>query len=143
MPANRVGEPPGVGRFERLNSLMQPGYVPFYIRTRRWIRQRLAVGEPFDIAHQVVPVAMRYPSPAANLGIPLLWAQSGEASQSPPGFVDEEGATPGGRSDAGSTSGGQARPLLRRTYESAASIVSVAPCVRSSWRACASAGSRS
>ena len=35
-------EPPGVGRFERLNSLMQPGYAPFYLRARRWIKQRLA-----------------------------------------------------------------------------------------------------
>src|SRR4029079_7746670 len=29
-------EPPGVGRLERLNSLMQPGYLPFYSRARRW-----------------------------------------------------------------------------------------------------------
>src|SRR6478609_7745706 len=59
-------EPAGVGRLERLNSLMQPGYVPFYIRARRWLKGRLAAGVRFDIVHQVVPVAMRYPSPAAG-----------------------------------------------------------------------------
>ena len=64
-------EPPLVSRFERLNSLLQPGYFPFRRRARRWIRQRLAEGETFDVALQVVPVAMRYPSPAAGLGIPF------------------------------------------------------------------------
>ena len=33
-------EPPGVNRFERLNSLLQPGYLPFYVRARRWLRRR-------------------------------------------------------------------------------------------------------
>ena len=124
-------EPAGVGRFERLNSLMQPGYVPFYIRARRWIRQRLAVGERFDIAHQVVPVAMRYPSPAASLGIPLVVGPVGGSLASPPGFAEEEGATPWWqklrRFDAWRLTHD---PLLRRTYESAACIVGVAPYVQ-------------
>src|SRR5580698_4471542 len=43
-------EPALVGKAERLNSLLKPGWVPFYVRTRRWIRQRLAAGERFDLA---------------------------------------------------------------------------------------------
>jgi glycosyltransferase involved in cell wall biosynthesis len=123
-------EPAGVGRFERLNSLMQPGYVPFYIRARRWIRRRLASGERFDIAHQVVPVAMRYPSPASELGIPLVVGPVGGSLESPPGFVEEEGATPWWQQlrtlDAWRI---RRDPVLRRTFESAACVVGVAPYV--------------
>ena len=130
LPGVRVTEweePPGVGRFERLNSLMQPGYAPFYLRARRWIKQRLAVGEQFDVAHQVVPVAMRYPSPAAGLGIPLIVGPVGGSLESPTGFVREEGATPWWqrlrRLDAWRI---RHDPPLRRTYESAACVVGVA-----------------
>ena len=97
LPGVRViewGEPPLIGRLERLNSLMQPNYVPFYVRARRWIRARLAEGEHFDVAHQVVPVAMRYPCPAAGLGVPLVMGPVGGSLASPPAFVAEEGATP-------------------------------------------------
>ena len=50
--------------------MLKPGYVPFYFRARRWIRQALARGERFDLAHQPVPVAMRYPSPVRRAGHP-------------------------------------------------------------------------
>lgn len=134
LPGARViewEEPPGVGRFERFNSLLQPGYLPFYLRSRRWIRQRLKDGELFDVAHQVVPVAMRYPSPAAELGIPLVIGPVGGSLDSPPGFVEEEGATPWWqrlrRLDSWRLRHDR---LLRRTFESAACVVGVAPYVR-------------
>lgn len=124
-------EPPGVGRFERLNSLMQPGYVPFYVRARRWLRRALASGERFDIAHQVVPVAMRYPSPAAGLGVPLVIGPVGGSLDSPVGFVAEEGATPWWqklrRLDSWRV---RHDVLLRRTFESASCVVGVAPYVQ-------------
>lgn len=124
-------EPPGIGRFERLNSLMQPGYVPFYWRARRWIRRRQAAGESFDVAHQVVPVAMRYPSPAVNLGIPLVIGPVGGSLESPPGFIEQEGATPWYQR-LRRLDGWRMRhdPLLRRTYESADLVVGVADYVR-------------
>ncbi len=31
-------EPRLLGRFERLNSMLKPGFVAFYVRSRRWIR---------------------------------------------------------------------------------------------------------
>lgn len=120
-------EPPLVGRWERLNSLLQPGYIPFYARARRWIRQRQKEGERFDIAHQVVPVAMRYPSPATGLGIPLIMGPVGGSLESPAGFAAEEGATPWWqrlrRLDAWRM---RHDPLLRATYESADLVVGVA-----------------
>lgn len=124
-------EPPFVGRFERLNSLLQPAYVPFYVRARRWIRKRMTEGERFDVAHQVVPVAMRYPSPAAGLGIPLILGPVGGSLESPPAFVVEEGATPWyqrlRRLDAWRV---RYDPMLRGTYASADCVVGVAPYVK-------------
>jgi glycosyltransferase involved in cell wall biosynthesis len=133
LPGARViewGEPPLVGRFERLNSLLQPAYIPFYVRARRWVRGRLADGEHFDIAHQAVPVAMRYPSPVAGLGIPLIIGPVGGSLESPAAFVAEEGGTPWyqrlRRFD-----GFRLRhdPLLRRSFESADCILGIAPYV--------------
>lgn len=76
-------EPPVLGRAERLNSILKPGYIPFYYRARRWIRQALTDGMRFDIVHQPVPVAMRYPSPAANLGLPLVIGPVGGGLNTP------------------------------------------------------------
>ncbi len=120
-------EPRGIGRFERFNSLLQPGYLPFSIRARRWIKGRLAAGERFDVAHQVVPVAMRYPSPAAGLGIPFVIGPVGGSLESPPAFVAEEGATPWyQRLRALDVIRLRHDPLLRRTYESADCVVGIA-----------------
>ncbi|MDL5352371.1 glycosyltransferase family 4 protein [Microbacterium sp. zg-YB36] len=120
-------EPPGVGRFERLNSLLQPAYIPFYLRARRWIRQRLADGERFDVAHQVVPVAMRYPSPAADLGIPFIIGPVGGSLDSPTAFAAEEGAIPWyqrlRRIDAWRL---RVDPLMRRTYQTADCVIGIA-----------------
>jgi glycosyltransferase involved in cell wall biosynthesis len=124
-------EPPGVGRFERFNSLLQPGYLPFHVRARRWIRRALAAGEGFDVAHQVVPVAMRYASPAVGLGIPLVMGPVGGSLSSPPGFVDEEGSTSWyQRLRALDSWRMRHDPLLRRTYESADVVIGVADYVR-------------
>lgn len=133
LPGVRVvewGEPPFVGQFERLNSLLQPAYIPFYVRARRWIRKRLAEGERFDIAHQAVPVAMRYPSPAAGLGIPLLIGPVGGSLGSPAAFVPEEGATPWYQR-LRKFDGVRLRhdPLLRQSFESADCVLGIAPYV--------------
>jgi glycosyltransferase involved in cell wall biosynthesis len=123
-------EPRGLGRAERLNSLLKPGYVPFYFRARRWIRDALARGERFDVAHQPVPVSIRYPSPVAGLRIPFVIGPVGGSMQSPPGFRAEEGTTawyvrlrdldrPRLSRD----------PWLRRTYLEASCVIGIAPYV--------------
>jgi glycosyltransferase involved in cell wall biosynthesis len=133
LPAVRViewSEPPLVWRFERLNSLLQPAYVPFYLRARRWVRSRLADGERFDIAHQTVPVAMRYPSPVAGLGIPLIIGPVGGSLESPAAFIAEEGGTPWyqrlRRFDSLRL---RHDPLLRRSFETADCVLGIAPYV--------------
>lgn len=87
-------EPPLLGRAERLNSLMKPAYLPFFIRSRRWIRQALARGERFDLVHQPVPVAMRYPSPATGLGLPLLIGPVGGGLTAPASFNADDTSSP-------------------------------------------------
>lgn len=121
-------EPPGVGRLERLNSLMQPAYALFLVRARRWLKHRLAEGAGFDLVHQVIPVAMRYPSPASALGIPVIIGPVGGSLTSPPAFAEEEGATPWYQR-LRVLDGWRMRrdPLLRRTYETADCVIGVAP----------------
>ncbi len=133
LPGVRVvewSEPRGLGRFERFNSILKPAYVPFYLRARRWIRQALRDGERFDVAHQPVPVAMRYPSPAAGLGIPLVMGPVGGGLDSPAAFQDDEGATPWFmRLRALDAWRLRHDPLLRRTYEEAGCVLGIAPYV--------------
>jgi glycosyltransferase involved in cell wall biosynthesis len=134
LPAARViewAEPRGLGRAERLNSMMKPGYVPFYLRARRWIREALARGDRFDLAHQPVPVAMRYPCPAAGLGIPFIMGPVGGSLQSPPPFAAEEGTAPWyvGLRRVDSLRIHHDRPL-RRTYEQASCVLGIAPYVK-------------
>ncbi len=123
-------EPPLVGLAERLNSMMAPGYVPFYFRARRWISAALERGERFDVAFQPVPVAMRYPSPAAGLGVPLVIGPVGGGLRSPPAFAAEEGTDPWFVRLRG-IDGLRLKydPLLRRTYESADCVFGIAPYV--------------
>ena len=124
-------EPPVVGRAERLNSMLKPGYVPFFVRARRWIRQQLAEGETFDLCYQPVPVAMRYPSPVAGLGIPFIIGPVGGSLPSLPGFGNSEDTAPW---YVGLRRLDRLRirhdPLLRRTYEQASCVIGIAPYVR-------------
>jgi len=133
LPDARVAEwaePPGLHRADRLNSLLKPGYLPFYFRARAWIRDALARGERFDVAHQVMPVALRYPSPAAQLGLPLIIGPVGGSLESPREFRPEE------RTSAwymGLRRLDQARlrwdPWLRATYRGADCVLGIAPYV--------------
>jgi glycosyltransferase involved in cell wall biosynthesis len=134
LPTVRVvewAEPPLVHRAERLNSLLQPAYVPFYARARRYVRRRLAAGDRFDVAHQVTPVALRYPSPVVGLGVPLVVGPVGGSLESPPAFAREEAATPWYQRLRGLDRFRLRRdPLLRATYEGADCVVGIAPYVR-------------
>lgn len=134
LPGVRVvewAEPRALGSAERLNSMLKPGYVPFYVRARRWVRGASARGERFDLAHQPVPVAMRYPSPVAGLGIPFLMGPVGGSLQSPPGFDADQDTAPW---YVGLRRLDDLRihhdPLLRRTYEQASCVVGIAPYVK-------------
>jgi glycosyltransferase involved in cell wall biosynthesis len=116
-------------RQERLNSMLKPGYVRFYWGARRWIQDALARGEQFDVLHQLLPVAMRYPSPAAGLRVPYFIGPVGGSLENPPSFPDDTApwfvrlrALDGLRL--------RRDPLLRRTYEGADCVLGIAPYVR-------------
>jgi glycosyltransferase involved in cell wall biosynthesis len=122
-------DPAILARQDRLNSMLKPGYVPFYRGARRWIRDALARGERFDVAHQLLPVAMRYPSPAAGLGIPYMMGPVGGSLANPPGFVDD--TAPWYVRLRGLDAVRMRRdPLLRSTYERADCVLGIAPYVR-------------
>jgi glycosyltransferase involved in cell wall biosynthesis len=123
---------PIIGRWERFNSMLKPGYIRFYVGARRWLKKRLSSGERFDLAHQITPLALRYPSPGAGLGIPLVIGPVGGSLENPRGFEAELGNTPWYtklrlldewrlRHD----------PLLRPSFSSANCIVCIAPYVKS------------
>ncbi len=124
-------EPPLLGRAERLNSILKPAYVPFYFRARRWIVEALAKGERFDLVHQPVPVAMRYPSPAANLGMPLVIGPVGGGLSSPPGFAADEASTPWFMNlRAMDRMRLRWDPMLRSTFQKADCVLGIAGYVR-------------
>jgi len=118
-------------RFERLNAAFHLGYTAFYFKARRWIKRALASGEQFDLVHQLAPLAMRYPSPAAGLSIPLVVGPLAGSLSSPDSFARELAAEPWyvklRRFDDFRL---RHDPLLRGTYESAAVVVGVAPYVK-------------
>ncbi len=122
-------EPPLLGRAERLNSLMKPGYLAFHARARRWIRAARARGEVFDVAHQPLPVAMRYPSPLRGSGIPYVIGPVGGSLGSPAAFEIEDTAPP--YTALRRLDGWRLRhdPLLRATYAEAACVLGIAPYV--------------
>jgi glycosyltransferase involved in cell wall biosynthesis len=124
-------EPPLLGRAERLNSMLKPGYVPFYFRARKWIRQAIAEGQHFDLVHQPVPVAMRYPSPAAGLGIPFVIGPVGGGLSSPDGFAGDEGSAPWFMALRGLDRYRQQwDPLLRKTFRTADCVFGIAAYVK-------------
>lgn len=129
LPQARVvewSEPPLLGRAERFNSMLKPGYVPFAVRAARWVRQH---AEEFDVAHQIGPLALRYPSPLATSGLPYVVGPVGGGLDDPPGF---------GGDDTAAWYVGLRRldtwrlrhdRLLRRTFSSAEAVLGSAPYV--------------
>ena len=123
-------EPPLIGRAERFNSLVKPWYPLFHRNARRWIRSALDSGRTFDVGHQPVPVAMRYPSPLAKSGISYVLGPVGGGLSTPPGFAGDDTApwyVDLRRFDALRL---RRDPVLRHTYEHAATVAGIAPYVQ-------------
>jgi glycosyltransferase involved in cell wall biosynthesis len=108
--------------------MLKPGYIRFYVGARRWIRDALERGERFDVAHQLLPVAMRYPSPAVGAGLPYMIGPVGGSLSDPPGFEDD--TAPWYTRLRGLDKARMQRdPLMRRTYEQATCVIGIAPYV--------------
>jgi glycosyltransferase involved in cell wall biosynthesis len=122
---------PAVGKWERFNSMLKPGYVSFYLWARRWIKGRLRVGERFDLVHQITPVSLRYPSPAAGLGIPLVLGPHAGSIETPEEFAGEFGGA-AWYTKLRNLDRWRLRhdPWLRSSFASADLLIGVAPYVR-------------
>ena len=123
-------EPPVLGRFERFNSLLKPGYIAFDARARRWIKDAERRGERFDVGHQVVPVAMRYPSPLRVSSMPYVMGPVGGSLESPTGFRGQDSGPWYQRLRALDGLRIRHDPSLRSTYERAAVVLGIADYVR-------------
>jgi glycosyltransferase involved in cell wall biosynthesis len=133
LPGARVVEweaRPYLARHPRLNSTLKPWYPHFYLKARRWIAAAIAGGSRFDLMHQLLPLAMRYPSPCAGFSIPFIIGPVGGSVPTPAGFRSELATEPRFmrlrnidpyrlRYD----------PLLRRTFKEAAAVLCCSPYV--------------
>lgn len=119
---------PYLARYPRFNSAVKPWYPLFYARARRWIKKSLAEGARYDLLHHLTPMAMRYPSPCAGLDVPYVIGPVAGSVETPPGFLGELDTQPGFMKLRG-IDGFRLRydPLMRRTYESADTVICSAP----------------
>lgn len=129
-------EPRILNRLPRFNAMAKPWLPIFFAKARKWIQNAQSNGETFDVAHQILPQAMRYTCPLTGLGIPYVVGPLGGSLKTPEAFGGEE------RDTSLVTS---LRNLdrwrlkydrrLRRGYESADLILGVAPYVNETLQA--------
>ena len=133
LPAAEVIEwerPPYSWPSERVSSLIKPWYVPFYLRARRWIAAARAAGRRFDLIHQLMPLAMRYPSPGVGMGLPFMIGPLAGSLPTPPGFAAECASAPlFTRLRSLDLLRLRHDPLLRRTYREADLVLGSSPYV--------------
>lgn len=115
-------------RLERLNAMAKPWLPVFGRKVAAWVRSARARGQVFDIAHQLLPQAMRHASPLRHLDIPYVIGPLGGGLETPPGFLAEVGAG-SGLSRLRGFDGFRLRhdPALRATYQGARMLLGVAP----------------
>lgn len=124
-------EPAWAMRDERLNAMLKPAWPVFAGHVRRWIAAALARGEHFDIAHQLMPQAARYPSPLRHFDIPYVIGPLGGALDTPQAFRAEAASAPMfTRLRALDAWRFRRDPWLRASYARAACVLGVAPYVR-------------
>lgn len=122
-------EPAFLARFERIRGQLKPAWPLLVAQGRRWISQRLAAGERFDVAHQLNPQAMRHPSPLRFFDIPYVMGPSDGSLPTPPGMVSEVKESLLVRLRVLDALRLRFDPRLRATYERAALVLGVAPYV--------------
>jgi hypothetical protein len=117
-------------RLERLYGMAKPTSLLFFQWVRRWIARRLAEGEGFDIAHQVLPQAMRYASPLRHFSMPYVIGPLGGSLSTPPPFLKEVRRAPLVTRLRG-IDGWRLRhdPWLRSSFARAGLVIGVAPYV--------------
>lgn len=82
-------EPDFLQKFERFNATLKPAYPLLFRHVRRWLRKERLQGRKFDLAHQIMPQAARYPSPFYGQSIPYVIGPLGGALPTPQRFQSE------------------------------------------------------
>ena len=124
-------EPEWLSRFERFYAMAKPAWPLLTRHAERWLRTALAGGERFDVAHQLLPQAMRHRCPFRKFDIPYVIGPLGGSLETPADFVSEV---------VESTLIGRLRRMdktllkydsgLRASYREASLILGVAPYVQ-------------
>ena len=118
-------------RFERINAMAKPSLPLFNRQVRQWVLRQQRQGRSFDIAHQILPQAMRHSSALRDLGIPYVVGPLGGGLETPRGFAAEVGAgSVLSRLRAFDRLRLRHDPQLRATYLGASMLIGVAPYVR-------------
>jgi len=75
------------GSLERFRAVVNPGYFRYVRKARRFIKYLLTKRE-FDVIHHLSPFSWRYPSPATDLGVPLVRGPVAGGLQTPAGLKE-------------------------------------------------------
>lgn len=118
--------------FGNFGAMFKPYYPTYFRRVRSWLRTAQRAGRRFDIAHQLMPQAPRYPSPLTGQGLPYMIGPLGGALSVPPDFRKEVGEAEAWYTRIRKADAWRFRhdPWLRRSYGEADLILGVAPYVR-------------
>lgn len=134
LPGARVvswAEPAWARKNERLSAMLKPAWPVFARHVRRWMAMARTKGEVFDLAHQLMPQAARYPSPLRHSDVPYVIGPLGGALDTPAAFQAEAGSAPW-FTRLRSLDAWRFRndPWLRASYSGAACVLGVAPYVQ-------------
>jgi glycosyltransferase involved in cell wall biosynthesis len=123
-------EPAILLRMERFRAIAKPAWPLFAHCVRKWVRAAQRRGEHFDIAHQVVPQAMRNATPFLDLGIPFVMGPMGGSLSTPDTFAHEiESQSPFLKLRNLDAWRLRYDRRLRRTFQEAELVLGVAPYV--------------
>ncbi|SDJ79335.1 glycosyltransferase [Aliiruegeria lutimaris] len=122
---------PAIARVhERFNAMAKPAWPAFCRRVRGFLKSALGDGRHFDIAHQLMPQAARYPSPLRHFDSPYVIGPLGGALDTPESFRGEAGSAPLFTRLRGLDAWRfRNDPWLRASYSGAAAVLGVAPYV--------------
>lgn len=114
----------------RMRQLLKPGYIPFYRFARRVIHDHYPRGS-VSCAHQFGPLALRYPTPLHDTGIPYVMGPLGGSLSLPEGFAQNDRKEPW-YYRLRDVDGWRFRhdPLLRASYRNADYLVGIGDYVR-------------
>jgi len=123
-------EMPFFHRFERINSMLKPWFLDYYVKARRWLKKRISEDLSICLIYQMTPMSVRYPSPAVGLGIPFVIGPVGGSVPDLPAFRAEVMSTQGQwYMRLRDLDGWRLRndPLLTQTFREAAKILVTSP----------------